>query len=330
VEIADKNNKFVIVDLDKGMRSRTMGDVKKEYLAKGGGVSEFWTEINETTLNERLPYDLGVVNENEDLISGNIWIKFRKSPIEMPSYELKRAISEDFEYFGYGNQEPPKRVSLMDGSWGSFYIHVENLTLNEIMTLLLELPEQVQERLEERKIKGYKDLGLDTYGQSLDLRISQSSDNDDDYEYAKGGMVDFSVWTDFDKEALKSKNGSYLMSEKEALKMAKEYKKMFPTNEITIRKGEIITEYDFNSKIFKKYAVGGGVDNKKEWIAIYSRGNGQQIVVVKAKDKSEAYREAEMSRGNYKLGSDWQMIDIYESQYAKGGGISGLDDLLRG
>ena len=160
----------------------------KSTYAKGGGVSEFWTEINESTLYERLPYDLGVVNEDEDLISGNIWIKFRKSPMEMPSYELKRAISEDFEYFGYGNQEPPKRVSLMDGSWGSFYIHVENLTLNEIMTLLLELPEQVQERLEERKIKGYKDLGLDTYGQSLDLRISQSSD-DDDYEYADGGGV---------------------------------------------------------------------------------------------------------------------------------------------
>jgi hypothetical protein len=36
------------------------------------------------------------------------------------------------------------------------------------------------------------------------------------------------------------------------------------------------------------YAKGGGVSGKKEWIAIYSRGNGQQIVVVKAKDKSEA------------------------------------------
>lgn len=156
--------------------------------AKGGGVGEFWVEINERTFNERLPYNLQMVNEDEDLISGNIWIKFRKSPMEMPSYAIKRAISEDFEYFGYGNQEPPKRVSLMDGSWGSFYIEVENLTLNEIKTLLLELPEQVEERLEERKIKGYKDLGLDTYGQSLDLRISQSS-YDDNYEYAKGGGI---------------------------------------------------------------------------------------------------------------------------------------------
>ena len=36
IEIADKNNKFVLVDLDKGMRSRTLGDVKNEYLPQFG------------------------------------------------------------------------------------------------------------------------------------------------------------------------------------------------------------------------------------------------------------------------------------------------------
>lgn len=83
-------------------------------------------------------------------------------------------------------------------------------------------------------------------------------------KYAKGGNVtdyDYSVWTDFSKEALKSKSGSYFMSKIEALKLAKDYKKMFPNSEIIIRKGEIITEYDFNSKIFTKYDKGGSVNN---------------------------------------------------------------------
>ena len=164
-----------------------------DYFAKGGGIGEYWSEINESTLNERLPYDMRDVNEDEDLISGNIWIKFKKSPLEMPNYELKRAISEDFEYFGYGNQKPAKNVSLMDGSWGSFYIDVENLTLTEIKELLLNLPEQVQERLEDKKIKGYKDLGFDTYGQTLDLRVTQSEDEE---EYATGGRLQGQDWLD--------------------------------------------------------------------------------------------------------------------------------------
>ena len=252
--------------------------------AKGGGVSEFWLEINESTLYERLPYDLGVVNEDEDLISGNIWIKFRKSPMEMPSYELKRAISEDFEYFGYGNQEPPKRVSLMDGSWGSFYIHVENLTLNEIMTLLLELPEQVQERLEERKIKGYKDLGLDTYGQSLDLTISQSSD-EDDYEYAKGGGVD--------SERTYSLYELYYGQ---------------PYNFYNEEQDKFIWDEPTKATLFTKAEA----ENKRKELR---------------KPRSDYYQRT----GN--ISNEIHIGDLYEKgilKYAQGGGISGLDDLLRG
>jgi hypothetical protein len=166
-------------------------DISK--LATGGGVGQYWSEINERTLNENLPYNMRDVNDSPSYFSGNIWIKFKKRPLEMPSYEVKRAISEDFEYFGYGNQKPAKLVSLMDGSWGSFYIHVENLTLTEIYKLLLELPEQVEERLQEKDIKGYSELGLDTYGQTLDLRVSQSKNEE---EYAMGGRLKGQDWLD--------------------------------------------------------------------------------------------------------------------------------------
>ena len=253
-----------------GFRKEAIEELSNNKMAKGGGVGEYWSEINESTLNERLPYDMQDVNEDEDLISGNIWIKFKKSPLEMPDYELKRAISEDFEYFGYGNQKPPKNVSLKDGSWGSFYIDVENLTLTEIKELLLNLPEQVQERLEDKKIKGYKDLGFDTYGQTLDLRVTQSEDEE---EYALGGGIGklprkkFLLYTNPNNV---TNRGYVAIGEdvKDVLRSSREYKDSYTilyqgtgTNEDLQKAKSMYSNYRFGNDE-EIMAKGGGIDKK--------------------------------------------------------------------
>ena len=69
--------------------------------------------------------------------------------------------------------------------------------------------------------------------------------------------------------------------------------------------------------------TGGGVVAKKDWTVVYAKGNQQKVMVIKGKDKDEAYREAEMSKSSNKLDSNWEMIEIYESKMSNGGKMTG-------
>jgi hypothetical protein len=158
----------------------------KNKMATGGGV-EFWKPINEETISEvtmRLPD----IDFNETLLSGKIWITFSKTPkgVTKLPYEVEKAIKEDFEYFSYGQRGNFVQVSLMEGSWFSMYIDIKNLTFAELEELLLELPEKVNERLEEKRIKGYGELGFYTYGEYFDVKLS----NQDSKKMATGGGVE--------------------------------------------------------------------------------------------------------------------------------------------
>ena len=73
----------------------------------------------------------------------------------------------------------------MEGSWFSMYIDFENLTFKHLEEMLLQLPLQVEERLEDKNIKGYGELGFYDYGQYIELEISNT--------FSKGGIVVTSI-----------------------------------------------------------------------------------------------------------------------------------------
>jgi hypothetical protein len=76
---------------------------------------------------------------------------------------------------------------------------------------------------------------------------------------------------------------------------------------------------EHHCKCHDKMGNGGGITDKKDWTVIYSKGGKRQIDNFKAKDKTEAYKEAEIRRQQYKLDSGWKMIELYESKYENGG-----------
>ncbi len=171
-----------------------------------GGEVGFFKIISEDTLN---PYYLfqqynndDYVDDNVTLLNGTIDLKFKRQPKSetKPSnnlpYEVKRIIEEDFEYVSYGEMGSKKSMSLREGSWGDFYIEFKNLTLNELQEIVLPLSENVAERLEEKGIKGYGELGLNNYGQSIDIEVSEDSVKEND-EYAEGGEI--KTWKEGDK-----------------------------------------------------------------------------------------------------------------------------------
>jgi hypothetical protein len=86
-----------------------------------------------------------------------------------------------------------------------------------------------------------------------------------------------------------------------------------------ISNNKYVVTYEFN--LTEKMSNGGGVGAKKDWTVVYAKGNQQKVMVVKGKDKDEAYREAEMSKSSNKLDSNWEMIEIYEPKMANGGGV---------
>ena len=143
------------------------------------------------------------VDDNVTLLNGTIDLKFKRQPKNetKPSnnlpYEVKRIIEEDFEYISYGEMGNKKSMSLREGSWGDFYIEFENLTLNELKEIVLPLSENVAEALDDKGIKGYGELGLNSYGNAIDIEVSEDNEKDTD-TYAKGG----GLGRDFDLPAL--------------------------------------------------------------------------------------------------------------------------------
>jgi hypothetical protein len=132
------------------------------------------------------------IDDEQTLLQGQVWIKFKSIPKGVTNlpYEVKRAIESDFEYYGYSNTEYRKSVDLTEGSWWDYYINFQNLTYQELEELLLKLPEQVAESLEEQEIEGYGELGFNTYGNYIDVELSSDNESEEeDYEYAKGGGV---------------------------------------------------------------------------------------------------------------------------------------------
>jgi hypothetical protein len=161
--------------------------------AEGGGVSEYWQPINESSIYRGVhDYSMDGIDDEQTLLQGQVWIKFKSIPKGVTNlpYEVKRAIESDFEYYGYSNTEYRKSVDLTEGSWWDYYIDFQNLTYQELEELLLKLPEQVAESLEEQGIEGYGELGFNTYGNYIDVELSSDNESEEDeYEYAKGGEV---------------------------------------------------------------------------------------------------------------------------------------------
>jgi hypothetical protein len=164
-----------------------------EY-AEGGKVAEYWKPIDESSIYRGVhDYSMDGIDDEQTLLQGQVWIKFKSIPKGVTNlpYEVKRAIESDFEYYGYSNTEYRKSVDLTEGSWWDYYIDFQNLTYQELEELLLKLPEQVAESLEEQGIEGYGELGFNTYGNYIDVELSSDneSEEDEEYEYAKGGFV---------------------------------------------------------------------------------------------------------------------------------------------
>ncbi len=178
-----------------------MSSHNKSFMEEGGDV-QFFKSITEDDFN---PYYLFQQYNNSDyvddevtLLNGTIDLKFKSQPkIEQKPfthlpYEVERIIASDFEYVSYGEMGNKKSMSLREGSWGDFYVEFKNLTLKELQEIILPLSENVAEALEDKGIEGYGELGLNNYGKSIDIEVSEDNQKDneeDDYSYADGGRV---------------------------------------------------------------------------------------------------------------------------------------------
>ena len=85
-------------------------------------------------------------------------------------------------------------------------------------------------------------------------------------------------------------------------------------------------DYGGNFEIVNQYAKGGGVDEEKIWEIIYKDRGVQKSILV------EGYSHIleENNWRNKNPSKEFIQIRLYGNKHSKGGGISGLDDLLRG
>jgi antirestriction protein len=178
---------------DKAMKSFPL-DMVEAYskYAEGGEVAEYWQPIDESSIYRGVhDYSMDGIDDEQTLLQGQVWIKFKSLPKGVTNlpYEVKRAIESDFEYYGYSNTEYRKYVDLTEGSWWDYYINFQNLTYQELEELLIKLPEQVAESLEEKEIEGYGELGFNTYGNYIDVELSSDNEFEEEDDYAKGGGV---------------------------------------------------------------------------------------------------------------------------------------------
>lgn len=278
-----------------GIHNRTWGENKflelgLEKFANGGGVNEkennrYWKPINKQTLsfyNLTQNSSLQEIDYDDTFLNGKVWIAFRKLPNEVTQipYEVKMLIKEDFEYYSYGANASFIKVSLMEGSWFSMYIDFENLTFKHLEEMLLQLPLQVEERLEDKNIKGYGELGFYDYGQSIELEISNTFSKangggvgeyfkkfENDFSSTrKGGVKNYSVDIDLENgEQLRGgdldfKDGNDALFLYERIKKKGEYQ-----NE-KIEDIQLIANFkngDYESVDIPRYDNGGGVGNKK-------------------------------------------------------------------
>ena len=76
----------------------------------------------------------------------------------------------------------------------------------------------------------------------------------------------------------------------------------------------------------KSFAQGGGVDEEKIWEIIYKDRGVQKSILV------EGYSHIleENNWRNKNPTKEFIQIRLYGNKHSKGGGISGLDDLIRG
>lgn len=185
--------------LDSGeIPEHIRGAYEKGLFNGGGNVYEkennrYWKPINQATLsfyNLTQNSSLQEIDYDDTFLNGKVWIAFKKLPngVTQIPYEVKMLIKEDFEYYSYGANGSFIKVSLIEGSWFSMYIDFENLTFKQLEEMLLQLPLQVEERLEDKNIKGYGELGFYDYGQYIELEISNT--------FSNGGSVDEQTYID--------------------------------------------------------------------------------------------------------------------------------------
>lgn len=207
---------FIADDASLRMKVYTAMKRNGEY-AEGGAVAEYWQPITDSLIYDGVhSYSMDDIDDEETLLEGQVWIKFKSKPKGVTNlpYEVKRAIESDFEYYGYSNTEYRKSVDLTEGSWFDYYIQFRNLTYQELEDLLVKLPEQVAESLEEQEIEGYGELGFNTYGNPINVDVSSDNESEEeDYEYAKGGGISDVVVYDnggesFDRYTIFTPDGS--------------------------------------------------------------------------------------------------------------------------
>ena len=91
------------------------------------------------------------------------------------------------------------------------------------------------------------------------------------------------------------------------------------------------THYLAGTKGMSNYANGGGM--KQEWVAVFrnmQRPNEQKVIQAFGNNKTEAIRDAEMSRNSHGISKEYQLVNIYtysgnpafEKDYNNGGGVT--------
>jgi len=195
---------FIADDASLRMKVYTAMKRNGEY-AEGGAVAEYWQPITDSLIYDGVhSYSMDDIDDEETLLEGQVWIKFKSIPKGVTNlpYEVKRAIESDFEYYGYSNTAYRKSVDLTEGSWFDYYIQFRNLTYQELEDLLVKLPEQVAESLEEQEIEGYGELGFNTYGNPINVDVS--SDNESEEEEDEENDDEYAYYEVYDEETGKS------------------------------------------------------------------------------------------------------------------------------
>ncbi len=148
---------------------------EKELFAKGGKTKgSFWKEINESSVD----YELGKYND-EDILSGQIWIKFSKLPKDISPkhgwdnipYEIQRIINDIVYVYPDPFADKNGSIRLGTGSWGSLYLEINNVSAKDLSETLLRLSEEADLSIKENGYKGYGQIGFDNYGKYIDLEV---------------------------------------------------------------------------------------------------------------------------------------------------------------
>jgi ppGpp synthetase/RelA/SpoT-type nucleotidyltranferase len=346
--IQENGKKKYVIKFENGETKKLSESMFEDYITvpkydKGGDVDkEEWSEIGKEN-NRMLRNQVREVAHHSSEINSTVGKKTKVEPWVVAKMERASTDLSDVTHYLDGDKykyggvpEVPelqfKEIASMTGMRETFikdWATKNNLSSNDIGNLMMGLGRK------QITVHDFSSALLGKPNNAQEKKILAYAKGNKGYKmsgggsmYDDGGSIITSSGTLISKDKNKKldyqKNGSdfkFVVYDSEKHPVQGYDKHTMNYNQFVnyIYSEGYIDDKDFNQIIEKggsMYAGGGDV-HKSTWIAVYQKGNGQNIVVVEARSKDEAIREAEMSKSHFGVGKDSELIDIYISENSK-------------